>query len=136
MQTIGALPLPPSLWHWDGLVRTHEGYTKRELISAAVGKASRRQSEVPRSHSNIGIIPTRLRIPSSTAKRLPAVQTVLWFARFPVTRFHKEGGEAIVEISDLRFPHLRPDRPASFTYRVRFNAAGNVFEQGWAKDKP
>jgi len=69
------------------------------------------------------------------AKRLPEVQTVLWFARFPVTRFHKEGADAIVEISDLRFPQIRPDRPASFTYRVRFAADQTVLSQGWVKPK-
>src|SRR5260370_408448 len=25
VESIGALPLPPSLWHWDGLVRTERG---------------------------------------------------------------------------------------------------------------
>jgi hypothetical protein len=68
-----------------------------------------------------------------TAKSLPQVQTVLWFARFPVTRFHKEGADAVVEISDLRFPHVKPDRPASFTYRVLFGATGTVLSQGWDK---
>jgi hypothetical protein len=33
----------------------------------------------------------------------------------------------------LRFPHLRPDRPAAFTYQVRFGATGAVLSQGWAK---
>jgi hypothetical protein len=69
------------------------------------------------------------------AKRLPEVRTVLWFARFPVTRFHKEGDDAIVEISDLRFPQMRPDRPASFTYRIRFAQDGSVISQGWVKPK-
>jgi hypothetical protein len=69
------------------------------------------------------------------AKQLPEVQTVLWFARFPVIRFHKEGSDAIVEISDLRFPQLRPDRPASFTYRVRLAADQAVLSQGWVKPK-
>ena len=67
------------------------------------------------------------------ARRLPEVQTVLWFARFPVTRFRTEGSNAIVEISDLRFPQTRPDRPASFTYRVRFASGGGVLSQGWVK---
>jgi hypothetical protein len=67
------------------------------------------------------------------AKHLREVQTVLWFARFPVTRFHKEGDTAIVEILDLRFPQIRPDRPASFTYRVRFAPNGSVLSQGWVK---
>jgi hypothetical protein len=59
------------------------------------------------------------------------VQKVLWFARFPVTQFHKEGDAAIVEISDARFPRTRPGRPPSFTYRVRFSVDGNVVSQGW-----
>jgi hypothetical protein len=66
------------------------------------------------------------------ARELPEVQKVLWFDRFPVTRFHKEGTESVVEILDLRFPQVRPDRPAPFTYRIRFGANGNVISQGWA----
>jgi hypothetical protein len=67
------------------------------------------------------------------ARALPEVQKVLWFARFPVTRFHKEGSEAVVEFSDLRFAQIRKDRPASFTYRVRFSQEGEVLLQGWVK---
>jgi hypothetical protein len=48
-------------------------------------------------------------------------------------RFHREGSQAIVEIVDLRFPHVRPDRPAAFTYEVRFDANGKVLSQGWAE---
>jgi hypothetical protein len=59
------------------------------------------------------------------------VQKVLWFARFPVTRFHKEGDQAIVEISDVRFLQVRRDRPAAFTYRVRLGSDGSVLSQGW-----
>jgi hypothetical protein len=65
------------------------------------------------------------------ARALPEVQKVLWFARFPVTRFHNEGSDAIVEISDLRFPQTRRDRVASFTYRIRFSNDGKVLSQGW-----
>src|SRR5437879_12578546 len=65
------------------------------------------------------------------AKRLPEVQKVLWFSRFPVTRFHKEGDVAVVEIADIRFVQVRRDRPAAFTYRVRLDSAGNVLSQVW-----
>src|SRR5258708_29388498 len=58
--------------------------------------------------------------------QLPEVQKVLAFDRFPVTRFHKEGTGSVVEILDLRFPQVRTDRPASFTYLVRFDAAVKV----------
>jgi hypothetical protein len=67
------------------------------------------------------------------ARQLPEVQRVLWFARFPVIRFHPEGSDAVVEILDKRFPQIRPDHPAPFTYRVRFDAAGTVLSQGWER---
>jgi membrane-bound metal-dependent hydrolase YbcI (DUF457 family) len=137
VQAIGALPLPPSLWHWDGLVLTPRGvYETRMDLSGP-------PEQFPTEASNLAAaaVPLEYRFypdaPANSyiaaAKRLPEVQTVLWFSRFPVTRFHKEGNEAIVEISDLRFPHVRPDRPASFTYRVRFGADGNVVSQGWVR---
>ena len=137
VQAIGALPMAPSLWHWDGLVRGPHGvYETRIHFGEAAEQAQTAATDPP------GELPLEYRYypdaaPNSyidAAKQLPEVRTVLWFARFPVTRFHKEGGDAIVEISDLRFPHVRPDRPASFTYRVRFDVNGNVLAQGW--DKP
>jgi hypothetical protein len=67
------------------------------------------------------------------AKELPQVQKVLWFDRFPVTRYHEEAGEPIVEFSDMRFPPMGKRRAPSFTYRVRFDPGGKVLEQGWAK---
>jgi membrane-bound metal-dependent hydrolase YbcI (DUF457 family) len=136
VQAIGALPMAPSLWHWDGLVRGPHGVYETRIH---FGEPSDQTQAAPTDPP--GALPLEYRYypdaaPNSyidAAKQLPEVQTVLWFARFPVTRFHKEGGDAIVEISDLRFPHLRPDRPASFTYRVRFSANGNILSQGWVK---
>jgi hypothetical protein len=138
VQSQGALPFPPSLWHWDGLVLTPRGvYELRmnlgdkstEVQAAAAGPdvdSSLTYRFYPDAAPNPYI---------EAAQRLPEVRTVLWFARFPVTRFHKEGADAIVEISDLRFPQMRPDRPSSFTYRVRFAPDGTVLSQGWVKPK-
>jgi membrane-bound metal-dependent hydrolase YbcI (DUF457 family) len=127
VQSIGALPLPPSLWRWDGLVRTERGvYELRMDLSE---KPPRDEALLSQEHR---YYPEAL--PNNyieAAKKLPEVQKVLWFARFPVTRFHKEGAEAVVEIADVRFPRQRPGRPASFTYRVRFGADGNVIAKGW-----
>jgi hypothetical protein len=67
------------------------------------------------------------------ARTLPNVQKFFWFARFPVSRFHKEGSEAVVEFLDVRFPQIRRDRPPSFEYRVRFSGEGKVLSQGWVK---
>ena len=138
VQSQGALPLPPSLWHWDGLVLTPRGvYELRMNLSGestdvqAAGLGATTDSSLtyrfyPDAAPNAYI---------EAAKRLPEVQTVLWFARFPVTRFHKEGDTAIVEIADLRFAQMRPDRPVSFTYRVRFATDGTVLSQGWVRPK-
>jgi len=136
VEAIGALPFPPSLWHWDGLVRAPRGvYEMRMDLSAGLFQKNAQKA----GYSDAGVIehayyPDAFPNPwIEQARHLPEVQKVLWFARFPVTRFRKEGDEAVVEFSDLRFPHIRPDRPASFTYRVRFLGDGTVIAQGWVR---
>lgn len=137
-ESVAALPFPPSIWNWDGLVRAPRGvYELRmdlsqpsgipesSVAAAAPANATLSYKYFPDASDNITI---------ELARSLPEVQKVLWFDRFPVTRFRKEGTESIVEILDLRFPQVRPDRPASFTYRVRFDAANNVISQGWARE--
>lgn len=137
VQSFGALPLPPSIWHWDGLIRAPRGVYETRINFAGASDealaegATNSPQALPLEYRFYPDAPANSYI--DAAKRLPQVQTVLWFARFPVTRFHKEGSDAIVEISDLRFPHVRPDRPASFTYQVRFGANGTVLSQGWSK---
>lgn len=136
VQSQGALPFPPSLWHWDGLVLTPRGVYELRMnpsgestdVQAAGLGATSDSSLTYRFYPDAAPNPY-----IEAAKRLPEVQTVLWFARFPVTRFHKEGDAAIVEIADLRFAQMRPDRPVSFTYRVRFAADGTVLSQGWVR---
>jgi membrane-bound metal-dependent hydrolase YbcI (DUF457 family) len=134
VESIGALPLPPSLLNWDGLIRSQRGvYELRIDLSqpseipddadpAGAAQASFTYKYFPDAPTNNFI---------QRARELPEVQKVLWFDRFPVTRFQKEGTDAVVEILELRFPPMRPDRPASFTYRVRFDADGKVISQGW-----
>ena len=144
VQSMGALPSPPSLWRWEGLVRTAGGVYEIRMdlsqkspfeIPALVDQAERsagRQSErapieyrfYPEANPNVYI---------EAARELPQVQKVLWFDRFPVTRYHEEAGEPIVEFSDMRFPQMGKPRTPPFTYRVRFDPAGKVLEQGWIK---
>ena len=128
VESIGALPLPPSLWRWDGLVRTERGVY--ELRMDLAEKSASDTELLAHEHRYYPDAPPNSYI--EAAMRLPEVQTFLWFARFPVTRFHKEGDEAIVEIRDVRFAPIRQDRPSAFTYRVRFDAHGSVLSQGWA----
>jgi membrane-bound metal-dependent hydrolase YbcI (DUF457 family) len=137
-QSQGALPFPPSLWHWDGLVLTPRGvYELRMNLSGESGEVQA-AGAIPQTDASLTyrFYPDAPPNPYiEAAKGLPEVQTVLWFARFPVTRFRKEGPDAIVEISDLRFPQMRPDRPSSFTYRVRLAADQTVLSQGWVKPR-
>jgi membrane-bound metal-dependent hydrolase YbcI (DUF457 family) len=127
VEAIGALPLPPSLWHWDGLVRTERGVY--ELRMDLSDKPASDTDLLTREHHYYPDAPPNSFI--DAAKRLPEVQKVLWFSRFPVIQFHPEGSLAVVEISDKRFVQTRHDRPAGFTYRVRFSANGNVLSKGW-----
>jgi membrane-bound metal-dependent hydrolase YbcI (DUF457 family) len=129
VESIGALPLPPSLWHWDGLVRTDRGVY--ELRMDLSDKPASDTELLTKEHHYYPDAPPNSYI--EAARRFPEVQKVLWFARFPVTHFHKEADVAIVEISDLRFVQTRRDLPAAFTYRVCFSPDGNVLSQGWVK---
>jgi membrane-bound metal-dependent hydrolase YbcI (DUF457 family) len=137
VQSRGALPFPPSLWHWDGLVLTPRGVYELRMdlagetdVQAASAGA---ETDASLNYRFYPDAPPNAYI--EAARRLPEVQTVLWFARFPVTRFHKEGTDAVVEISDLRFAQTRPDRPAAFTYRVRLAADQTVLSQGWVRPR-
>jgi membrane-bound metal-dependent hydrolase YbcI (DUF457 family) len=126
VESLGALPLPPSLWHWDGLVNTPQGvYDVRLDLSERQDLSSVEHRYYPDAIPNQYI---------GAAKRLPEVQKVYWFSRFPVTRFHKEGGNAIVEIYDARFPQISRDRPAAFTYRVKMDESAKVISQGWERE--
>ena len=143
IQSMGALPFPPSLWRWDGLVRTPGG-----VYEVRIDLSQQSPFDLPAAanvaEQPVGIQPARPAIeyrfyPEANpnvyieaAKELPQVQKVLWFDRYPVTRYHEEAGEPIVEFADMRFPQIRGRAP-SFTYRVRFSPAGMVLDQGWEK---
>jgi membrane-bound metal-dependent hydrolase YbcI (DUF457 family) len=131
VQAIGALPLPPSLWNWDGLVRTTRGvYEVRSDLSDYLFQSNAASSDVLTRTYYPDAPPNKY---TEMAEQLPNVQKVLWFARFPVTQFHMEGSDPVVEISDKRFAQLRRDRPPSFTYRVRFSPDGTVLSEGWER---
>jgi len=132
-QSIAALPFPPSLWHWDGLVLAQRGVyeVRMDLSEALFSRFGNSAASSPIEHTYYPEAPVNEF--TEKARSLPNVQKLVWFARFPVTRFHKEGSEAVVEFLDVRFPQIRRDRPPAFEYRVRFSAAGEVVAQGWVK---
>ncbi len=155
-QSLAVFPLPPSMAHWDGLVLTARGVyethidygdlsgdadANRTIVSMAdlsapansqtpAADASRAQQLPPIEYSYFPNALSNSFI--EAAKHLPQVGTFFWFARFPVTRFHKEGSDSVVEFYDARFPH-RDRGPSPFTYQVRFDANGAVLSQGWKK---
>jgi membrane-bound metal-dependent hydrolase YbcI (DUF457 family) len=136
VESIGALPFPPSLWQWDGLIRTPRGVY--ELRMDLTDKPTRLEgtSADPASASMLEYRFYPEALPNTyidAARRLPEVQQILWFSRFPVTHFRKEGSDAIVEISDIRFASRRPGRLPGFTYRVRFSGDGSILSHGWAR---
>jgi membrane-bound metal-dependent hydrolase YbcI (DUF457 family) len=135
--TIGALPLPPSVWRWDGLVLTPHGVYETRIT---IGEGPEMAPTSASAASPLAVPLEYHFYPDAianwyieAAKRIPEVQAVYWFSRFPVTRFRKEGSEAIVEISDLRFRQIRRDRAPSFTYQVRFSADGSLLSKGWVR---
>src|SRR2546423_13194095 len=93
VQSRGALPFPPSILNWDGLVLTPRGvYEMRvdlggepalaQAASVPADPASLTYRFYPDAPENSYI---------GSARRLPEVQKVLWFSRLPATRFRKEG---------------------------------------------
>jgi hypothetical protein len=131
VQSRGALPFPPSLWDWNGLVLTPRGVYEKRLDLSQMTTRSVAEALAQVSYRFYPDAPPNRYI--DAAMQLRDVQVVLWFSRFPVTRFHKEGDQAVVEISDLRFAQTRPNRPSAFTYRVSFDLQGNLLGQGWLR---
>jgi membrane-bound metal-dependent hydrolase YbcI (DUF457 family) len=137
-QSIAALPLPPSILRWDGLVETPQGVYEKKIEFAAAQPAS--------APTNAAGLPAELPPPDhfvyvnaapnsyiEAAQQLPAVKIFFWFARFPFTRFRPTATGATVEFHDARFPQVRAGQPAPFTYVVNFNSQKEVLSQGWAK---
>ncbi len=125
VERIGALPLPPSAAHWDGLIRTPDGVYQMRLRLGSGNPGAE-----PLVYRFFPDAPPNRYI--EAARQLPRAQVYLWFARFPVFRFADRGDRKVVEISDLRF-FGRAGRPSPFSFRVTFDAAGQVIQQALAR---
>lgn len=129
-ESVAALPYPPSLWHWDGLIRTPRGvYEVLVNLDQPNPRGAERNGVL--EYSYYPDAPANL--PIAEAKNLPEIQKLQAFMRFPVTRFRQEGNEAVVDFVDLRFRSAFPGRPLPFTYRVRMDAGGHVVAKGWVR---
>lgn len=124
-ENIGALPLPPSLGEWNGLILAPDGVYQAEF--------NLRDSGVPAFRFDADSAPNRF---TKEAARLPSVRTYLWFARFPVVHFFAQDGTSTVEYSDLRFFGRGQEAPMPFTFEVVFDSAGKLLKQGWVLRGP
>ena len=68
------------------------------------------------------------------AFQLPEVQLEWQFARYPSIRESSENGRHIVDFAEHRFSGGSTRGPQPFSYRVIFDDAGHVLDQGWQAD--
>ena len=138
VESLAALPLPPTLTHWVGLVSTSDGVWRTTFHEPGGAVETTQLYTDAQSRNWI-----------EQARKLHDVQVFLWFARYPVWRVRQtEGQETIVEISDVRFfrenvpdgtdPPQSPAgvsriraRPTGFTFDVVFDAGGRIISHGF-----
>jgi len=133
-----ALPLPPTLTHWAGLISTPQGVWR---ISFRVPNGAPEHAVLYADAKADGYI--------EAAKKLRDVQTYLWFARFPVWNVERGKEGTLVEITDVRFFREgqndtgRPGRIAGlrtnargFSFDVVFDGDGRVVSHGFSEDAP
>jgi hypothetical protein len=138
VESMAALPLPPTLTHWVGLVSTPEGVWRTTF---------REPGSVVESTQLYADAQSRDLI--EQARKLRDVQVYLWFARYPVWRVRqREGQQTVVEIYDVRFfrenvpaaavntqlsaggSGIRP-RAAGFIFDVVFDSGGRIISHGF-----
>lgn len=117
---IGALPIPPSLLDWGDAIRSPDGLYEAQFDLRTPG---------PTNFRFIADSPPDPFIARAFA--LPQVKLYWQFARFPSIRSFIEGGDHIVELGENRFSDGQRRSPQPFTYRVVFDSAGDLIEQGW-----
>ena len=142
VESLGALPLPPTLTHWVGLVNTPEGVWRTTFHEPGGAVESTQFYTNAQSCEFI-----------EQARKLRDVQVYLWFARYPVWRVRQgEARQTVIEISDVRFfrEHV-PDaagvaqstkgvsgigrRPAGFTFEVVFDSGGRIIAHGFKEEQ-
>jgi membrane-bound metal-dependent hydrolase YbcI (DUF457 family) len=137
-----AIPLPPTLTHWAGLISTPEGVWR--ITFHEPGRIVEGAQFYPGPASDRYV---------REARNLRDVQVYLWFARYPIWQVSQQGGQTTVDVSDVRFfreedprantetmqptllPGIRPN-PTGFTFEVVFDASGHPVESGFKRPEP
>jgi uncharacterized protein len=115
-----AIPLPPSMLSWDGLILTDTGVWRTRFAL--------RTKQTPEWSFFADSPPSKA---CAEALELPDVQTYLWFARFPVVQTFEQNGNSVVDFLDLRFSMRRQQGPRPFTFRVILDPQGRLIEDDW-----
>ena len=116
---LAALPSPPSLFHWSGLVQDPKG-----VYRASINLMDHRQPSY-RFFRNAGDNQYL-----QTAEARADVKTFLWFARFPWVTYQDHGGLHVVEITDIQFFWPPRGKTPPFTLRVFLDNQGHVLSSG------
>ncbi|HET7841293.1 MAG TPA: metal-dependent hydrolase [Terriglobia bacterium] len=120
VRRLGALPIPPSLLDWGDAIRSPHGVYEAQFDLRAPGPPDFRF--IPDSPPDRFI---------SLAFEQPDVKLYWQFARFPSIYSFVEGRDHVIELGENRFSQGDRRSPQPFTYRVVFDAAGDLIEQGW-----
>jgi hypothetical protein len=114
-----ALPAPPSLLQWSGLILSPGGVYR---ASIGLGHSARPEfSFFKNSDSNAYLV---------AAESIPAAQTYLWFARFPWFVYRQADGSRMIEIRDLQFAWPPRAGTPPFTFRVWMDERAHVTGAG------
>ena len=119
VERIAAMPYPPSVFGWVGLIKSPTGVYRGMIDLAA--PASPSYAFFPDSVSDNYV---------QQAEAIPDVQTFLWFARFPWVSYRREDNRSIVEFQDIQFYAPRRSGRLPFTFRVSFDGQGRVASYG------
>jgi len=138
VEKLAALPLPPTLTHWSGVINTPEGVW-RTTFHVPGGTLERAQL-----YADAGSDPY-----VAEAEHLRDVQVYLWFARFPIWQVTRSEGRTVADVTDVRFfrgetseasntprqtgrmPGMR--NAAGFTFEVVFDSLGHVISHGFKR---
>ncbi|MFY9530413.1 MAG: metal-dependent hydrolase [Candidatus Acidiferrales bacterium] len=121
-ERLAAMPLPPSIFNWSGLIRTSNGvYVSRFDLRDAAPPAFQYVADSPRDRY-VG-----------DAFKLPDVRVYWWFARFPVVRTMAIADKHIIEFGDMRFRIRRGANPIPFTLRLVFDSNGKLLNEQWLR---
>jgi membrane-bound metal-dependent hydrolase YbcI (DUF457 family) len=115
VQRIAALPAPPSLLNWSGLIESSNGVYRDEIdLTGSVAPNYRFYANAENNRY------------LQTAEASHDARIFLWFARFPWITYQRLGTLHVVEMRDVQF--FLPSRGdnAVFTFRVSLDSQGHI----------